>query len=104
MGGNQMPFNILDLVERDETPATCQIFNAEVCYGSGLGLDTCVAAPKVKSEIEDSLLDNDLAAHGSDEPRPVSRSGSNQHDMLYYDAYPVYSAHVAYNCPCCPPI
>ena len=33
---NQMPFNIIDLIERDETLATCQMFNAEVCYGSGL--------------------------------------------------------------------
>ena len=33
---NQMPFNIIDLVESDETLATCQMFNAEVCYGSGL--------------------------------------------------------------------
>ncbi|MBO5279972.1 MAG: hypothetical protein J6B55_02000 [Clostridia bacterium] len=35
-GDNQMPFNILDLIEKDETLATCQCFNAEVCYGSGL--------------------------------------------------------------------
>ncbi len=33
---NQMPFGIIDLIESDETLATCQMFNAEVCYGSGL--------------------------------------------------------------------
>jgi hypothetical protein len=33
---NQMPFKILNLIEKDETLATCQVFNAEVCYGSGL--------------------------------------------------------------------
>lgn len=31
---NQMPYNVLDLIESDETLATCQLFNAEVCFGS----------------------------------------------------------------------
>ena len=44
---NQMPYNIIDLIERDETLATCQIFNAEICYGSGLVYDTCVASEAV---------------------------------------------------------
>ena len=61
-GDNQMPFDILSLVEKDETLATCQIFNAEVCYGSGLQYDTCVASASVKNEVEDFLLDNDLPA------------------------------------------
>ena len=30
---NQMPFDLLALVEKDETLAACQCFNAEVCYG-----------------------------------------------------------------------
>lgn len=34
-GDNQMPFDLLALVEKDETLATCQCFNAEVCYGAG---------------------------------------------------------------------
>lgn len=38
---NQMPFGILDLVEKDETLATCQCFNGEVCYGAGLRYDCC---------------------------------------------------------------
>lgn len=62
-GDNQMPFDILNLIEKDETLATCQIFNAEVCYDSGLRYDTCVATAKVKSEVEDFTLDNDLAAY-----------------------------------------
>lgn len=52
-GDNQMPFYILDLVEKNEILATCQVFNAEVCYGSGLRYDTCIASAKVKIEIED---------------------------------------------------
>lgn len=45
-GDNEMPYNIIDLIESDETLATCQQFNAEVCYGSGLNYDTaeCSAA------------------------------------------------------------
>ena len=58
-----MPFNILDLIEKDETLATCQIFNAEVCFGSGLRYDTCIASPQVKAEVDDFCLDNDLASY-----------------------------------------
>ncbi len=62
-GDNQMPFDILALIEKDETLATCQCFNAEVCYGSGLRYDTCIAAATVKNEVDDFLLDNDLPAY-----------------------------------------
>ena len=58
-----MPFDILDLIEKDETLATCQCFNAEVCYGAGLRYDTCIATAAVKNEVEDFLLDNDLPAY-----------------------------------------
>ncbi|MDE6323265.1 MAG: hypothetical protein K2L85_03990 [Paramuribaculum sp.] len=33
MGDNQMPFDLLALVEKDEALTTCQWFNAEGCYG-----------------------------------------------------------------------
>ena len=45
-GSNQMPYNIIDLIESDETMSTCQMFNAEVCYGSGLVYDTELATYK----------------------------------------------------------
>ena len=35
-GDNQLPFNIINLIEKDETLSTCQLFNAEICFGSGL--------------------------------------------------------------------
>lgn len=44
-----MPFDILSLVEKDKTLSTCQIFNAEVCYGSGLRYDTFVATGRAFS-------------------------------------------------------
>ena len=43
-GDNNMPYNILNLIESDETLATCQMFNAEVCYGSGLQYNTVSSA------------------------------------------------------------
>ncbi|MCH5223595.1 MAG: hypothetical protein J1E82_06095, partial [Muribaculaceae bacterium] len=33
---NQLPYNVIDLIEKDETLATCQVFNAEVSFGSSL--------------------------------------------------------------------
>lgn len=31
---NQMPYNVIDLIESDETLAICQLLNAEVCFES----------------------------------------------------------------------
>ena len=62
-GDNQMPFDLLALVEKDETLATCQCFNAEVCYGSGLQYCATEASASVKSAVDDFLLDNDLASY-----------------------------------------
>ena len=44
-GDNAMPYNILELIESDETLSTCQMFNAEVCYGSGLEYNTDECGP-----------------------------------------------------------
>ena len=60
---NQMPYKIMDLFERDETLSTCQVFNAEVCYGSGLVYDTKNATQDVREEVEEYLMDNDLASY-----------------------------------------
>ena len=62
-GDNQMPFDILRLIEDDETLSTCQMFNAEVCFGSGLCYDTSLATTSVKNEVEDFFLDNDIASY-----------------------------------------
>jgi hypothetical protein len=61
---NQMPFKILNLIEKDETLATCQVFNAEVCYGSGLQYNCSEStAAYVRDEVENFMLDNDLASY-----------------------------------------
>lgn len=60
---NQMPYNILDLIESDETLSTCQIFNAEVCYGSGLLYNTANCSNSVQDDIEDFFLDNNMPGY-----------------------------------------
>ena len=62
-GDNMMPYNILDMVEKDETLSTCQLFNAEVCYGSGLQYKTDSCTAGVKEEVEEFLLCNSLPSY-----------------------------------------
>ena len=50
-----MPYNIIDLIESDETMSTCQMFNAEVCYGSGLVYDTGLATAQVQARMDDFM-------------------------------------------------
>lgn len=59
-GDDQMPYNLVRYIEEDETLSTCQVFNAEVCYGSGLQYCTEAASPSVKGKVEEFLLDNPL--------------------------------------------
>ena len=60
---NEMPYHVLELIESDETLSTCQIFNAEVCYGAGLVYNTSLAKKEVIQKVEDFLLDNDLPSY-----------------------------------------
>ena len=62
-GDNMMPYNIIDLIESDETLSTCQMFNAEVCYGSGLVHGKELATVQVRLEVEYFTSDNDLASY-----------------------------------------
>ena len=62
---DQMPFDIINLIESDETLSTCQMFNAEVCYGSGLVYDTSGCKKSVVNEVEEFALDNDLASYSA---------------------------------------
>ena len=55
---DMLPYNIIKLIESDETLSTCQVFNAEVCYGSGLKYCTEAASDSVRSEVDDFLFDN----------------------------------------------
>ncbi len=48
-GDNQMPYNIINLIESDEPMSTCQMFTTEVCYGSGLVYDKKLATAQVQA-------------------------------------------------------
>ncbi len=61
-GYNRMLYNIIDLIESDETMSTCQMFNAEVCYG-GLIYDTEQATAQIQAQVEDFTTDNDLSSY-----------------------------------------
>ena len=39
------------------------MFNAEVCYGSGLVYDTELATTQVQTQVDDFIQDNDLAKY-----------------------------------------
>lgn len=59
---NNMPYDVLRLIENDETVSTCQQFNAEICYGGGLLFNTASATPPIQEEVEDFLMENNLAS------------------------------------------
>ena len=60
---NLMPYGVLDLIEKDETLSTCQMFNAEICYGNGLQYNTDACTAPVKEQVSDFLLANNLASY-----------------------------------------
>ncbi len=43
--------------------STCQMFNAEVCYGSGLVYNTDQATAQVHKEVDEFLADNDITTY-----------------------------------------
>lgn len=60
---NDMPYKIMDLIEQDETVSTCLMWNAQMCYGSGLQYNTDEATNKVADEVEEWLLENSLPTY-----------------------------------------
>ena len=60
---DMMPYNIMDLIEQDETLATCLLWNAQMCYGSGLQYNTDNASAAVQKLVEEWLYDNSLAQY-----------------------------------------
>ena len=60
---NELPYHVLDMVEQDETMTTCLLWNAQMCYGSGLQYKTDEAGTKVRNEVDDWLMDNSLPSY-----------------------------------------
>lgn len=57
---DMLPYNVMELIEQDETLATCLLWNAQMCYGSGLQYNTSMASEKVKKQVKQWLLENSL--------------------------------------------
>ncbi len=57
---NMMPYNIMDLIEQDETLATCLLWNAQMCYGSGLRYNTGKVSQEVREKVDAWLIENSL--------------------------------------------
>ena len=60
---NRMPHDIISKVEDDETLATCQVFNAEVCYGAGLKYEVVDGDPLMQEIVDDFFMDNDMPSY-----------------------------------------
>lgn len=60
---NRMPYNIMELIESDETVSTCLMWNAQMCYGSGLQYNTDGASKKVADDVEEWMLENSLPSY-----------------------------------------
>lgn len=60
---NEMPYNILNLIESDETVQTCLQWNAQMTYGSGLRYNSEAADKKTQQAVADWLDNNNLASY-----------------------------------------
>lgn len=60
---NDMPYRIMELIESDETVSTCLMWNAQMCYGSGLQYNTDGASKKVTDDVEEWTLENSLPSY-----------------------------------------
>lgn len=61
--GNDLPYRIMELIENDETVSTCLMWNAQMCYGSGLQYNTEGASKKVAEDVEEWTLENSLPSY-----------------------------------------
>ncbi|MDE6272903.1 MAG: hypothetical protein K2M31_07845 [Muribaculaceae bacterium] len=57
---NELPYDILNLIESDEVLQTCQSFNAEVSYAQGIVYQN---QGKYSNEIEDLFQNSDMPAY-----------------------------------------
>lgn len=60
---NLLPYEIINLVEQDETITTCMQFNAEICYGGGFVYDCSNAKDSIRKEVDNFTLKNNMAGY-----------------------------------------
>lgn len=57
---NQLPYDVMELVDGDETTSACMEFNTEVTYGAGLEYDTEGARRPVIAQVENFMDASDI--------------------------------------------
>lgn len=58
---NQMPYDIMELVDADETVSTCMEFNTEVAFGAGLEYRASDSGSKlIKKQVADFFEQSDI--------------------------------------------
>lgn len=57
---NQMPYRILELIDRDGTMSACQDVSSELCYAGGLKFDVSATPLHVRESVDTFTLDCDL--------------------------------------------
>lgn len=60
---NTMPYDIMDLFDRDETMSTCQLFNTELCYGSGIQYQADDLKKSKREAIDEFFLESDMQSY-----------------------------------------
>lgn len=60
---NSMPFNIMALIEQDETLTTCMQFNSEICYGGGFAYDTTASPVAIQKKVDEFVARNNIAGY-----------------------------------------
>ncbi len=60
---NDMPYDVLDKIESDETMNTCQQHNIKNCYAAGLEYTFPEGESPVRDAVEDFMLHNDLTSY-----------------------------------------
>ena len=60
---NNLPYEIIDLIEQDETLTTCMQFNAEICYGGGFNYDCSNASVEVRKKVDDFVINNNMSGY-----------------------------------------
>ena len=60
---NLMPYEVINLIEQDETLTTCMNFNAEICYGGGFEFDASASPVGVQDKVKEFTLRNNLAGY-----------------------------------------
>lgn len=60
---NNMPYNVIHLIENDETLTTCMDFNAEICYGGGFEFNTDNCDISSKEQIKSFVRRNAISKY-----------------------------------------